>query len=144
MEKVKKFTLICIQNIVTGMVVSEVVQKWISREKLQESWLRKWSWKIANLVMESHGNLFPRFCWNPSLFRPTWESTERRRLNVIRGVSLSAGVMLLVNHEWCCLSQSKKVRGNQSRWREVRRLGNQAPTALSIDSHCFPWMHWIV
>ena len=55
--KITNFTLICIQNIVKNMVVSEVVQKLISCEKLRESGLRKWSWKIANLVMESHGKV---------------------------------------------------------------------------------------
>ena len=55
--KIAKFTLIWIQNIVTDKMVSEIVEKWISREKLWESWPRKWSWKIVNLVMESHGKV---------------------------------------------------------------------------------------
>ena len=40
-----------------GRVVSKIVQKWISLEKLCESWWWKWSWKIAELVMESHGKV---------------------------------------------------------------------------------------
>ena len=37
-------------------MISEIVQQWISRQLLQDCpW--KWSWKIANLVMESHGKV---------------------------------------------------------------------------------------
>ena len=61
------FTLICIQNIVMDMVVSEFVEKWISceklQEKMQESWLRKWSWKIANFVLESQGKVMEFHFW---------------------------------------------------------------------------------
>ena len=72
-----KFTLIWIQNIVTDMLVSEIVQKWISCENLQESCRGNghgkslvWSWK----VMEKSWNFISNVswesckCWIPILF----------------------------------------------------------------------------
>ena len=53
----RKFSLICSLNIVMDVVVSEIVQKVISCEKSRDSWPQKLSWKITELVMESHGKV---------------------------------------------------------------------------------------
>ena len=72
------FSLICIQIIVTDMVVSEIVQKLISCEKLRESSPWKLSWKIAYLVMESHGKVM-EFHFLGFMGTLTWDNCNTHR-----------------------------------------------------------------
>ena len=105
--KIANFTTICIQNIVTDIVVSEIVQKWITCGKLRESWLQKWSWKTANLIKESHGKVMDfhfqgfvgtlvchRCLGNRKSWRSITTTSQNGRLSIL---NLSLGKKFLTN-----------------------------------------------